>query len=73
MMDKYELNQTYSYEGPECPYCGHQFPSDEPFYYDEARYTEEKCPSCEKTFDVEVSISTTWTCTARAALGEEKK
>jgi ribosomal protein L37AE/L43A len=70
-MDK--LNETYSDKGPQCPYCGNQFTADDSFYYDESKYTEEECPSCEKTFDVSVYTSTTWTCTARAALGEEKK
>lgn len=62
------LNETYSDEGPKCPYCGNQFIADEPLYYDEYKYTEEECPNCNKIFDVEVYTSTTWTCTARAAL-----
>jgi hypothetical protein len=60
--------ETYSREGPQCPYCGNQYTADEPGYYDEMRYTEETCFACEKTFDVEVSILTSWTCTSREAL-----
>lgn len=65
--------ETYSTEGPQCPYCGRQYVADEPDYYDEERYTEETCDECNKTFDVEVDTSTSWVCTARAALAEQEK
>lgn len=64
--------ETYSTEGPQCPYCGFQYTADDPIYYDAQRFTEETCDQCDKTFDVEVFTSTTWTCIARAALGEEE-
>ena len=46
--------ETYSHEGPKCPYCGKQFTADEGYFYDEQNYTEQECYSCEKVFDVEV-------------------
>ena len=67
-----ELKETDSNEGPQCPYCGRQYTADEADYYDEQGYTEETCDECEKTFDVSVNISTSWTCTARAALKEKE-
>ena len=63
--------ETYSNEGPQCPYCGHHYIADEPRYYDEEQYTEETCDKCGKTFDVEVDTFTSWACTARAALAEK--
>lgn len=65
--------ETYSKEGPKCPYCGFQCTADEAFFYDEQRFTEYECTDCEKTFDVEVCVSVSWTCNARAALAGEKK
>lgn len=59
------MTYTYSNEGPKCPYCGRQYTADDAGYYDERTYTEETCDSCEKTFDVEVYHSVSWTCTAR--------
>lgn len=56
---------TYSHEGPQCPYCGRQYIADEPGYYDEMGYTEETCDSCGNTFDVEVYSTTSWTCSAK--------
>jgi ribosomal protein L37AE/L43A len=53
--------ETYSHEGPQCPYCGRQYTADEPFYYDEYLGSLD-CDSCGKIFKVEVYISTTWTC-----------
>ena len=72
MMDIVERKETYSDEGPRCPYCSRQYTADEPDYYDEQGYTEETCDECEKTFDVAVYISTSWTCTAREALKEKE-
>lgn len=54
--------ETYSTEGPECPYCGFTFTPDEPHYFDETGYTEDECPECEKKFQVSVSHSTSWLC-----------
>jgi len=60
--------ETYSNEGPQCPYCGNQFTADEGYFYDEQNFTEQLCHACQKVFDVEVFISTSWTCTSRKAL-----
>jgi hypothetical protein len=59
--------ETYSTEGPKCPNpdCGFQFTTDEAHYFDEAEYTEDDCPECGETFDVEVYVSTSWTCERR--------
>lgn len=57
--------ETYSIEGPKCPYCGRQYTADDAVYYDEMKYVEETCDDCEKTFDVSVCVSTSWICTAR--------
>lgn len=56
--------ETYSTEGPICPYCARQYTADEGHYYDESNYTSEDCGSCGKTFSVEVYTSTSWTCEA---------
>lgn len=63
-MTKLSATRTYSTDGPECPYCGRKYTPDEAHYYDEARYTEQECDECEKTFKVEVYNSTSWTCDA---------
>lgn len=55
-------NETWSNEGPKCPYCAHQYTADEPHYYNESSYTEEDCNGCGKTFSVEVYTSTSWAC-----------
>jgi transposase-like protein len=54
--------QTYSEEGPQCPYCERQYTADDGGYYDVSNYTEEICDQCGKKFSVEVHISTSWTC-----------
>lgn len=59
-------DETYSGEGPMCPYCERQYTADEGGYYDEQNYTEETCDNCGETFDVSVYTSTSWTCTRRA-------
>ena len=56
------MSRTYSTNGPTCPYCGRMFTPDEGFYYDAARYREQDCDECGKTFSVEVHHSTAWTC-----------
>lgn len=56
------LNETFSSEGPQCPYCGSQFTADEGFFYDESQYVEDECSDCGKKFKVEVNNSTSWTC-----------
>jgi len=53
---------TYSIEGPQCPYCLTQFTADEPHYYDEMNYTDDECDACGKTFKVQVFHSVSWTC-----------
>ncbi len=63
---------TYSHGGPECPYCGWQYTPDEPHYYDESNYTEQKCDECGETFKVEVCISTSWTCRPIAMAAQTK-
>lgn len=55
------IEETYSSEGPQCPYCKAQYTADEPFYY-ESGYTEDECDQCSKKFEVEVYIKTTWAC-----------
>jgi hypothetical protein len=54
---------TYSSEGPQCPYCGRQFTADEGHYFDESNYTEDDCDECGKKFSVSVHTSVAWACT----------
>lgn len=56
------MNETYSTEGPQCPYCERQYTADESFYYDEQNYTEQECDECGKRFQVRVFHSTSWAC-----------
>lgn len=55
--------ETYSTDGPECPYCGHQHkPSEDPsHYYNESNDTS-TCESCDKDFTMSIYISHSWTC-----------
>lgn len=55
---------SYNTEAPECPYCGYVHQHDGGFLYDES-VCEYQCERCEKTFDMLVYTSTSWTCTAR--------
>lgn len=55
--------ETFSKDGPQCPYCGRQYTADEGHYYDESNYTKEDCDECGRTFSVEVHHSTSWACT----------
>lgn len=57
-------DDTYSIEGPQCPYCGRQYTADEAHYYDEMNYTEEDCDNCGKKFGVSVCTSVSWACEA---------
>ena len=57
------MDETYSTEGPICPYCDHKHRADDPFYYDE-RNDEMECERCEKSFVMRVSHSTSWSCEA---------
>lgn len=59
------MTDTYSTEGPQCPYCERQYTADDAGYYDEQNYTEETCDECGKTFDVEVYHSVSWSCYTR--------
>jgi transposase-like protein len=56
------MSDTWSSDGPQCPYCGRQYTADESHYYDEQNYTEEDCDSCGKKFAVEVHTSVYWAC-----------
>lgn len=53
--------ETYSDEGPQCPYCGRQYTADDPGYYRDD-YTEEDCDNCGKKFSVSVNHSVSWAC-----------
>jgi len=55
-------NETYSEDGPQCPYCHRQFTADEGYYFDEMNFTRQQCDECAKTFKVRVYTSTSWTC-----------
>lgn len=54
--------ETYSTEGPQCPYCERQFTADDPGYFDENNYNQERCDQCNKLFTVSVETTTSWTC-----------
>lgn len=54
--------ETYSSEGPECPYCHRQYTADEPHYFNETNYTRETCDECGKTFRVQVHTTVSWLC-----------
>ena len=58
-MSEKEL-ERYSTDGPICPYCEHKESPDEDFYFNE-RWTEHECGECEKTYNVSVYHSTSWT------------
>jgi transposase-like protein len=54
-------SETFSSEGPQCPYCGHTQRADEPgFYADD--YEHDTCPKCGKEYEVSVYSTTNWTC-----------
>jgi hypothetical protein len=55
---------TYSRVAPKCPYCGYEQTHDGGSLYDED-LTELECGRCDRTFDVEVYHSTSWTCRPR--------
>ena len=60
------IEETYSTVGPGCPYCGHMHnPSDEPSHYYNEMLDETDCNNCGKTFNVEVYVSHSWTCTTK--------
>ena len=55
--------ETYSTDGPECPYCGHQHqPSEDPGHYYNDHADTSTCGSCGKDFKMEVYTSHSWTC-----------
>ena len=54
--------RSYSLDGPKCPKCGFIFTPDEGYYYDNNRYTSDKCQECGTKFSVEVHHSTSWLC-----------
>jgi ribosomal protein L37AE/L43A len=58
------MSDTYSTDGPQCPYCGRQYTADESHYYDEMNYTEEVCDECDKKFSVSVCSTVAWSCEA---------
>ena len=60
------MDETYSSIGPECPHCGREFVADESWWYEQNNFEDGlECDECGETFDVEVSIETTWTCRER--------
>jgi len=59
--------ETYSHEGPKCPYCERQYTADDSYFYDEMNFTDMECDACHQVFDVDVYTSTSWTCTPRDA------
>lgn len=65
------MPDTYSHQGPECPYCGRQYVADDAFYYDEMKFTEMDCDNCGKKFKVSVHISSSWTCEEIKIDGQE--
>jgi len=58
------MEETYSRDAPECPYCGYKQTHDADSFYDED-LTEIYCGSCGQIFDVVVDHRTTWTCRTR--------
>jgi transposase-like protein len=56
--------ETYRNDAPECPYCGYVHRHDGGEFYNED-LTEYDCESCDRTFDVSVHTSTSWTCSPR--------
>jgi transcription elongation factor Elf1 len=56
------LDETYSTQGPVCPYCGHmENVSDDPsIFYDES-LTEIECGECEQTYSCRLYVSHSWT------------
>lgn len=56
------MSETYSTDAPECPYCGYMQTHDGGYLYDED-LAELECGSCERSFNVMVHTSTSWTCT----------
>lgn len=57
-------DETYSTDGPVCPYCGKLHKPDEGFFYNED-YSEQQCWQCDRVFSVRVYISHSWTCEAK--------
>lgn len=55
-------NPIHSDEGPQCPYCNCVITPDDNLYYDEHRYTQDKCPECGKIFSVRVDVQVSWIC-----------
>lgn len=58
-----KTEETYSTEGPKCPFCGRQYTADEAFYFDPT-YVREDCDECGEPFTVDVENETVWTCSA---------
>lgn len=55
------MSDTYSTDGPICPYCDHHHRADDPAFYDERAETFD-CDNCQKPFKMYVYTSTSWTC-----------
>jgi hypothetical protein len=53
--------ETYSTDGPICPYCGTLCTPDESWFYDEM-HTQFECDSCGKASDMRIYNSTSWAC-----------
>ena len=60
-MGEREPEETYSNDGPICPYCGHKHEPDGGFFYDES-LTEFDCDRCGREVAVSVFNSWSWTC-----------
>ena len=59
------MEETYSTDGPICPYCEHQHnPADEPQHYYNEMADESTCSSCGKDFKLSVYVRHSWTCEA---------
>lgn len=58
------MSDTYSTDGPICPYCKEEHTPDEGYYYDEMM-TEFECGFCGEEFNIQVYTRTSWTCSAK--------
>ena len=54
-----ETGHHFLNEGVRCPYCDHMHHPFDSFYFDEDT-TEMECERCDKAFDMQVHVSTSW-------------
>lgn len=64
MSDNLTNEETYSTDGPICPYCKKLHKPDDGYFYSED-FDEQTCYSCNKDFNVSVYVSHSWTCTPK--------